>query len=329
MERLSPSDFDVIVDRTSGTTDYKSRIDRLRIAMVRFASRALEPLGGFGISRILRLLGGILPSNGWTLIRFDDSEFQYPSGDYYWERLVVFDYIYEVEIDRFLREVSKIPWNFVDAGANFGYWSSRVSQGDFGERNLVAIEPNRRAIDVLRKNIPQAHRSASKILQRAVYCQSNLQLELAGRRHAGISLKSHSFSEGSTGEKVLTISLDDVLEFHVQDPSLPTIWKLDVEGSELSALLGAQSVLHSECMLILEDTNRKIPGEALRFVFDLGMSVFCYSNGRWVQINQISQSQDVKTSLTPLQQTGVNFFCTKSPIWKPILKSLVSAQPDS
>jgi hypothetical protein len=69
----------------------------------------------------------------------DDAVFHFPESDWYWSRFREGG-SYESEIDRVLRRAADRPYAFIDAGANFGYWSVLVSSRPYGSHPAVAIE---------------------------------------------------------------------------------------------------------------------------------------------------------------------------------------------
>ena len=69
---------------------------------------------------------------------------RFPFGDGYWSLLLDRSFVYEGEIEQFLRSVADVDYSFVDGGANFGFWSVLASSRPFGSHPVIAIEAHPR-----------------------------------------------------------------------------------------------------------------------------------------------------------------------------------------
>ncbi len=146
----------ILVDRCTGVVDGASFLEAIGISLIRLAFTLSRPFGHLGISRINRVLGGIFLRRGSTTFIFDkDTSFTVPSGDYYWSLLYNTDYAYEFELEAALRQFAQIDYDFFDLGANFGYWSVRVSSPSFGSKTVVAVEASREFFERLEHNARQ------------------------------------------------------------------------------------------------------------------------------------------------------------------------------
>ena len=70
-----------------------------------------------------------------------DTYFSFLLKDPYYNRLIYPKYKYEPEIELLLKKLRNIDFLFVDAGANYGYWSLLVSSKKFNKKKAIALEP--------------------------------------------------------------------------------------------------------------------------------------------------------------------------------------------
>ena len=91
----------------------------------------------------------------------DDARFAFPFGDGYWSLLLDRGFVYEGEIEQFLRSVADVDYGFVDGGANFGFWSVLASSRPFGSHPVIAIE----ASSVNAAKLPAQRRAQRRPLQ--------------------------------------------------------------------------------------------------------------------------------------------------------------------
>jgi hypothetical protein len=99
--------------------------DRLRVRLIAAAGLGTKPLHHRGLWRLCRLIGGGTVGDAHDLVvrLNDDSRFVFDLRDPYWARVLAPGFTYEPEIEGVLRAFADMPYTFVDAGANLGYWS--------------------------------------------------------------------------------------------------------------------------------------------------------------------------------------------------------------
>ena len=91
----------------------------------------------------------------------------FPFGDGYWSLLLDRGFVYEGEIERFLRSVADVDYGFIDGGANFGFWSVLVSSRPFGSHPVIAIEASSANAAKLARNA-ELNGGRFKVLHRAI-----------------------------------------------------------------------------------------------------------------------------------------------------------------
>lgn len=306
----------ILFDRDTGVVEAPDFKSRFHTMLMQITHRMLAPIGYTGISRVHGALNALLRPTTRTLIKEGGWQFQYPSRDYYWNRLLDSRYHYEPEIDRTLLNFAEVPFVFLDLGANFGFWSAKVSSEVYGHHRCVAVEASNYCLDVLKDNLAGSQVS---IHHRAIDTQSGNTLKLyGGDRHAGQSIDpSWSGATKSAVNDVVTLSLDDLMDLENIDPNeVPTLVKLDVEGVELRALKGAAKLAAGRSLWLIEDCGTNSIGEATKYARDeLGMTLYLDDGKSIVELTGWDQLIAYKSRLPKFQAVGVNILATSSDFW--------------
>ena len=129
----------------------------------------------------------------------------------------------------------------IDGGANLGYWSLVGSSLVGEDGKVVAFEPIPQTAIGLRKNLQASHVTNVEVHQQALSnASSSVTIHLAADDPIGGQssiVKSPRFKWADSVE-VQCMRLD---QLSLPGDRLPSLVKLDVEGGELHALLGAES----------------------------------------------------------------------------------------
>ncbi len=151
----------------------------------------------------------------------------------------------EPDVTVFLKEVLEPGMVFFDVGASIGYHSVTASEivGETGK--VVSFEPMRNVYEVLKLN-SQLHPNITPE-QFAVNGQGvdYMELQYFGVRHSELST---SFESPRTHRKlpkpeivtVKSVSLDEYVE---RNNISPDVIKIDIEGGEMGALIGASQII--------------------------------------------------------------------------------------
>ncbi len=306
------------INRKLDTLDLKSL---LQARLMQLSHLALAPIGYLGISRVHDAINKAIRPDSETLILENGARFTFPSGDYYWNRLLDADWQYEPEIHAFLRAASTVPFVFLDLGANFGYWSARVGAGLYGVHRSIAVEPSGAAFAILERNTRRLANPVA-IYQRAIDAVSAQKVLLYGDRHAGCSIDQSWLGVSSNRVNgVETISIDDLLAAEKVDASrTPVLIKLDVEGVEDRALAGASQALQGQTAFLIEDAEKHGVSEAVRHLsVDLGMSLYRYDRRAFHEIRSLDEIAALKARHSSLQVVGLNLLAASSPVWKSLI----------
>lgn len=298
----------------------------LGVQLMRLVERGTRPLDHTGISRLHALVGKVFPPSSVTEIRLESgATFAFPSGDYYWNRLLTKGWDYEPDVQSVMKALAGVPYVFVDIGANFGFFSCLAASPVFGSQRVIAVEPAQKAFDFLVRNLSsEADRVTLRKL--AIDQTSNNVVTLHGDRHAGLSLLAGRRGLSPTGsEAVTTTSIDDLLAHEGLDArSQPVLVKLEVEGIEMRALRGASRTLEGDSAFILEEIEESGVSEAARFVLvTLGMSVFRADGDRFVPVSDIAALEAHRRTKQGLQHRGTSLLVFRNPVWLERLASIL------
>lgn len=155
---------------------------------------------------------------------------------------------YEPQLAQLVRDLVGPGSHAIDVGANVGFYSVLLANLVGPAGRILAIEPNRQALDLLRSNITSNDADQIVVVQDvAVGAQAaqEASLYLIEDQPEFSSLKPtlHPAGNGQvTSDSVRMLTIDSLAEQHGISPSFI---KIDIEGGELEALKGAQRVLRS------------------------------------------------------------------------------------
>jgi len=315
----------IVFDRQSCQLAASDRKSWLVARALQAVHRLLVPFRYYGISRAHGVVARLADPQSITTIKEGPWEFSFPSRDYYWNRLLDASWHYEPEIDSLLRWLSDVPFVFVDLGANFGYWSTRVGAGLYGNHRSIAVEPSEQCFKILTRNttgLPVG------LHCRAIDEKSGEKVLLYGERHAGFSINRdwHGASKQAVNE-VESISIDDLLRAEaIESADTPVLVKLDLEGVELRALAGATRTINGLSLFVIEENSAPGRGEALRYATeDLGITLLTVEDGRLVELVAAGDLAACKARHRRAGLSALNIVATKSLVWLAKLRSLPSA----
>jgi FkbM family methyltransferase len=151
---------------------------------------------------------------------------------------------YEPVTQAVLRKYLRAGDTFIDAGANEGFFTVLGSQLVGAAGKVIAIEPQSRLQEVIRRNIALNGCENAQLIQAGIASQrGSFQLSLASDMNSGGSSIYQTTRYKQPEETVRTITLADLLaEGAVAGCQL---MKVDVEGAEYDIFLNAGEILRS------------------------------------------------------------------------------------
>ena len=127
-------------DRATGRLDGATGPERCAALAFAAGAKVSAPMHYRGFSIGCRIVNTMIDRREIVVLLNDDARFAFPFGDGYWSLLLDRGFVYEGEIERFLRSIADVDYGFVDGGANFGYWSVLASSRPFGGHPVISIE---------------------------------------------------------------------------------------------------------------------------------------------------------------------------------------------
>lgn len=177
---------------------------------------------------------------------------EFRAFDYYWAGCLWTGKTYEEDVERTFARLASIPNKlFVDGGAKIGYWTVKLSEPLHDYARFIAVEANPAVHLYLQRNMT-LDGIGGVALNAAIAERDGQIVHLSGAAdHASASV-------GNEGIAVETVSVAGLLRRHGEDlPSgMVAVVKLDVEGSEIAAIDGAQGDHGFDLLFVFEDWPR-------------------------------------------------------------------------
>ncbi|MEM8750042.1 MAG: FkbM family methyltransferase [Pseudomonadota bacterium] len=306
-------DDTIDLDWKSGSVSGANWRERAGLALLRLAAVATQSPERPGFSKLANGVAKLFPSDKFVRVHFpDQTVYQFPYGDAYWSVLCAPGFTYEREIEGFVRRCAreKLSYVFVDCGANFGYWSCRISSDEAGGQRAIAIEASSESFGhTMRNRLLNDNRFDAH--HRAISNEHGKVVTLyGGEKHEQRSIVQEE-TTGDLREQVMSLALDRLQDIDPVHDKL--VVKLDVEGVEIPALEGASSWLDHDTLVVFEDHGRDTNHTTARAMKDrFGLRVFAGSSeGHFTEITEFDQMTRLKT----VKRKGYDFFATRSPFW--------------
>jgi FkbM family methyltransferase len=149
---------------------------------------------------------------------------------------------HEPEMRSLLARFLKPGGIFVDLGANEGYFSV-IASGLVGPAGkVVAVEPQSRLQSVLKMNFDANH-CGNIMIEKVAVCSGTgkVQMRISSERNTGSTSLYQTTRYPQNQEEVASVTLEDL--FRQAGIERCDLMKVDIEGAEYDALMGAGDVL--------------------------------------------------------------------------------------
>ena len=238
-----------------------------------------------------------------------DTYFSFFLKDPYYNRLIYPKFKYEPEIEFLLKKLRDIDFLFLDAGANYGYWSLLVSSKKFNKKKAIALEPlksNYNFLCINRLNNKNRFKALNlgvgekKKYTKIYYSDQN--------SNVGASIYKDN-NKKLISEKIKIDKIDNILSKR-KEKNL--VIKIDIEGNEINALNGAKKILKKNCLIIYEDHASDKFHLNSKYFLKKNFSIFSFDGKKIYQIRKINELNDIKK----IKHKGYNFIATKSSLFK-------------
>ena len=146
-----------------------------------------------------------------------------------------------------LKQVIKKGDIVVDVGANIGYYTLILAQlvGELG--HVYAFEPEPSNFELLSKNVKENKHNHVTLVQKAV-SDKNGKINLYVSKR---NLASHRIFDGEDKRKSIEIDVTTLNEYFKNFEKPIKFIKIDVEGAEGAALLGASKIIKNSKNLVI------------------------------------------------------------------------------
>lgn len=171
------------------------------------------------------------------------------------------------------------PRVIFDCGAYLGHWTKSMAQV-FPGAQIVLMEPNATILPKTRQTIAGIT-PAPRLLDAACGAQAGVaDLNVWGNEHtsvAGSSMLGHVQGDPQARLQVRVETIDSIAE---QTGFKPDLLKLDLQGAELPALQGAESVLETAELVICEFgcleayLDRTTPRDVMNHLYDRDFALY-------------------------------------------------------
>jgi FkbM family methyltransferase len=243
----------------AGYRSYRSRWER---TTARLPAR--------GLYRLLARLG--LCGRGWATVQGVQGprpfSFRAANTQFHSLYLPQFAGGYEPETQLLIQILAGAEGVFFDIGANWGHLSVALAAVDGFHGEIHAFEPSAAAFRDLSDVTRRAHGATPVTCHQVGLSDRNgtAMLWVPDGLHSGLA----QITLGTVGEPVILARLDEL------ELPAPTVIKLDLEGGEHHALLGARATLQASNPYVILETWRGDAGSAaaLRFLEDGGYQLY-------------------------------------------------------
>jgi FkbM family methyltransferase len=307
-------------DRATGRLEGATAVERCAALALQAGAKTSLRLNIRGFSIGCRAISSMIEQREIIMLLDDDARFAFPFGDAYWSWLLDRNFVYEGEIERFLRGISDVDYCFIDGGANFGFRSVLVSSRPFGNHPAIAIEASAANIARLTR-YAELNGQRFKILHRAIGSTSGGQAWVGGTKHEAFHVEEMHRANGAEGESVEMMAPDSLVDQGLVSTRRPLVIKLDVEGLEIEAGKGCKRLLEGEAIIILEEHGGDRAHSGSRYLLDdtsCRVFVFDPASGRYEPLTDLVILDRIKVNTW----IGYNIFATKSPFWEERIKSI-------
>jgi FkbM family methyltransferase len=163
---------------------------------------------------------------------------------------------------------------FFDLGANHGIYTCLAGLS-FEAGQVISFEPNPKTCEALKKNIALNQLQTDvTVFQSAVADKPGKADFFIDKNSTGSSLSESRQQSDTKAIEVDVVALDSLVT--AESLPIPDVIKIDVEGAELQALKGMQSILADECRLLYCEVHKSAVSdseEVERFLSNLGFDV--------------------------------------------------------
>ena len=217
---------------------------------------------------------------------------------------------HELNTIRKLSENNKIL--FLDCGCNYGFYSfyaASLKKDNF----IISIEASKKTSEEFLKNLELNNYNNNDFKNYAVSDLDNSDIEFNESENDWESSQSHSNFKSFSTSNVKSIKIDTLIKNYNYEHYVPII-KLDIEGSEINAILGGLEFIEKNSPLIIIEISKYIfenkdnIDHLNNFLFKYDYTMYDTKNNK-VNVNQILNKLN---SLKKRYKTIGNYYLIKN-----------------
>ena len=176
-----------------------------------------------------------------------------PRGDLMITRILERDGVWEPAETKFLQQVLRTGYTFVDVGAHVGYFSVLAARSVGPTGTVLAFEPEARNFELLQRNLDRNGCTQARAFPYAAHAHEGFMSLVLHEENRGAH---HLVALGETENVVQCVRLDDVL------PARVDVVKIDVQGYDHDVVAGlTNTISRNPHLIIITELSR---GELLR-----------------------------------------------------------------
>ena len=153
--------------------------------------------------------------------------------------------------DRFeiecLKQIIKNGDIVVDLGANIGYYTLILAQLVGKSGHVYAFEPDPSNFEILSKNVRENKHDNVTLVQKAISDKNGKVKLYVSKRN----LASHRIFDAEDKRKSIEVDVTTLDEYFQKSKKLVKFIKMDVEGAEGAAILGASKIIEDSKNLVI------------------------------------------------------------------------------
>lgn len=283
--------------------------DRLRLLAHRAVMAPVNAIGMRGGPRLSLLLQRIVGDYAAPLTAEaqPDLRLSFSGFDRYWMRVFFRGDLYEPELFRLFRRMRALrSMQFIDGGANIGFWSAVLTSQEFGIAKAVALEASdstygslARTASLCDGRFATEHKALSREVGTVTFEQ--------GVAHASRHIVRSDDAAHATSERVTiaATTIDDLVRRCELAPDRLLV-KLDVEGAELDCVEGGKDAFDRGAIVIYEDHGKEPRSVLTAELLALGARCwFITDDGQLDEVTTAAEASRHKLE----RGRGYNFLC--------------------
>lgn len=165
-------------------------------------------------------------------------------------------WVCEPEVTHAMMQIIKVGDTVIDGGANIGFFTLLMSQLVGPTGKVIAVEPGAENLEKLKANLALNDSTNVEIVEKALWREPATLPMFFYEDGGGNSAFAHA--QGDTTTEIEATTIDAIC----WTKHAPKLIKLDIEGAEHCALIGAKQTLKDHAPFVLSEINTEALAKA-------------------------------------------------------------------